>query len=68
MVPASSLVMAVRVCVRRLKRVDLPTLGRPTIAINCDIFRVDDYCGLAKKQVITREGSMRFECKGTKFA
>ena len=31
-VPATSLTIARRLCVRRLKRVDLPTLGRPTIA------------------------------------
>src|ERR1700675_3665689 len=31
-IPGSSPTMERRECVRRLKRVDLPTLGRPTIA------------------------------------
>ena len=34
-VPAVSSTIAVRLLVRRLKSVDLPTLGRPTMATNC---------------------------------
>ena len=36
-VPLVSLTMAARVCVSLLNRVDLPTLGRPTIATNLPI-------------------------------
>ena len=40
-VPAVGSTMAVRVWVRRLKRVDFPTLGRPTMAIICPISVVE---------------------------